>query len=225
MKIKSNGKTDKLQQVEDILLRVAQQSAENETAWKEFRRLHAENEIKWAESQHKWEEARVESQRKWDELRRESRKQWGDLINKLGTFAEDIVAPGLPGIAKRYFGIDPVLRFTVRSSIRHVKTGQTREFDGIVVGETKWLLNETKSNPRPEYVADFIDLLKDINGYFPEYSHLAFIPIFSSMYLDPSLMTHLTRHGIYAAQMRDDVIDLYNFEDMQKSSGQPIHLK
>jgi hypothetical protein len=31
---------------------------------------------------------------------------WGELANKMGTLVEDIVAPNIPRIAKRYFGAE-----------------------------------------------------------------------------------------------------------------------
>jgi len=38
------------------------------------------------------------------EDRKRMNKQWGDLANRLGTLAEDIVAPNIPRIVRDYFG-------------------------------------------------------------------------------------------------------------------------
>jgi len=46
------------------------------------------------------------------EFKREMNKCWGDLANKMGTLAEDIVAPNISGIAREYFGCSDIKDFT-----------------------------------------------------------------------------------------------------------------
>ena len=41
-----------------------------------------------------------------NEDRKRMNKMWGEFANKMGTLVEDIVAPNIPGIAKRYFGAE-----------------------------------------------------------------------------------------------------------------------
>jgi hypothetical protein len=62
--------------------------------------------------------AQVRTQQNLDQLSREMRefkddrlaadtrldRRWGELANKMGTLAEDIVAPGIPAIFQRAFG-------------------------------------------------------------------------------------------------------------------------
>jgi len=33
-------------------------------------------------------------------------RKWGDLVNKMGTLVEDMVAPNIPGVAEEYFGTE-----------------------------------------------------------------------------------------------------------------------
>jgi hypothetical protein len=77
------------------------------------------------------------------------------------------------------------------------------------------IINETKSTPRIDYINDFIDVLKEITDYFPEYRDKQIIPIFSSLYLPEDIVDYLTRNKIYAMGMNDDTMDLLNFEKVK----------
>jgi hypothetical protein len=152
----------------------------------------------------------------------EMNKRWGDLANKMGTLAEDIVAPNISGIAREYFGCKDLDFFGVRIRKRNTKdASKVREFDVIAVCDDKVIINETKSNPKIEYINEFINVLKEIYDYFPEYRGKKIIPIFSSLYIPEDLVTYLTKNRIYAMAMKDDTMDLLNFEqvvdDVKKS--------
>jgi gas vesicle protein len=149
--------------------------------------------------------------------RAEMNKRWGEITNKLGTFAEDMVAPNIKGIAKRYFGCEDFDFFGVRVKKRHSKDkSKRREFDCIAVCEDMVILNETKANPKIEYINDFIDVLKEFYDYFPEYKDKKLIPIFASMYLGDDLVSYLTKNGIYAMAIKEDTMDLLNYENVAK---------
>jgi len=145
----------------------------------------------------------------------EMNKRWGDLANKMGTLAEDIVAPNISGIAREYFGCKDLDFFGVRIRKRNTKdASKVREFDVIAVCDDKVIINETKSNPKIEYINEFISVLKEIYDYFPEYRGKKVIPIFSSLYIPEDLVTYLTKNRIYAMAMKDDTMDLLNFEQV-----------
>jgi hypothetical protein len=145
----------------------------------------------------------------------EMNKRWGDLANKMGTLAEDIVAPNISGIAREYFGCSDIKDFMVRRRKRNTKdASKVREFDVIAVCDDKVIINETKSNPKIEYINEFINVLKEIYDYFPEYRGKKVIPIFSSLYIPEDLVTYLTKNRIYAMAMKDDTMDLLNFEQV-----------
>jgi len=156
------------------------------------------------------------------EFKREMNKRWGELANKMGTLVEDIVAPNISGIAREYFGCSDIKDFMVRRRKRNTKdASKVREFDVIAVCDDKVIINETKSNPKIEYINEFINVLKEIYDYFPEYRGKKIIPIFSSLYIPEDLVTYLTKNRIYAMAMKDDTMDLLNFEqvvdDVKKS--------
>ena len=133
------------------------------------------------------------------EFKDEMNKRWGELANKMGTLAEDIVAPNISGIAREYFGCSDIKDFMVRRRKKNTKdASKVREFDVIAVCDDKVIINETKSNPKIEYINEFINVLKEIYDYFPEYKDKKIIPIFSSLYIPEDLVTYLTKNRIYA---------------------------
>ncbi len=154
------------------------------------------------------------------EDRKRMNKQWGDLANRLGTIAEDIVAPNIEGVVQRYFGCSELDSLMVRYRKRHPKDRkQRREFDVIALWENHVLLNETKSMPKLEYVQAFIEFLrsKAFFDFFPEYLGRTLIPVFSSLYLPEDIVQVLTRAGVYAMAMSDDSMDLLNFDQVSPS--------
>ena len=140
-------------------------------------------------------------------------KQWGDLANRLGTVAEDIVAPNIPRIAKDYFNCEILEDFSIRRRVTNKEDPtKVREFDVIVKCKNFVIVNDTKSSPRISYIDGFIRLLDELFDYFPEYKGLRVIPIFSSFSVPDVLLNYLTKNKIYAMAMKDDTMDLLNPE-------------
>jgi hypothetical protein len=155
-----------------------------------------------------------------DESMRQSRemnKRWGDLANRLGTVVEDMVAPNIPGIMARYFGVEEPDLLMVRPRKKHpLDQARRREFDVIAVAGNRVFLNETRSRLKTEDIISFSTDYREVVEYFPEYSNHEIIPIMSSLYLTEDLVTLLTRHGIYTMAMSDDTMDLLNAQELQK---------
>ncbi len=155
------------------------------------------------------EAIRIADQKAWNQ-------RWGELANRLGTIAEDIVAPNLPRIARDYFGVSTILDFTTRRKVRNRHDpARQREFDAIAVGEEKVLISETKATPRIEYVKQFRQALAELDDYLPEYTGKIIIPIFASLSLGNEVLAYLTRHGIYGMAMGDETMELLNYEEIQ----------
>ncbi len=152
--------------------------------------------------------------------RRELNKKWGELANRLGTVAEDMVAPNLPRIAREHFGcLEPYDDFMVRRYVRHkVDSSKEREFDVIVVYPETVLINETQTTPRINYINDFIEVIADIHGYFPEYRGKRIIPLFASFSVPDHLLRYLTKQKIYALGMGADTMELLNFEQLAQAN-------
>ncbi|MFN3533513.1 MAG: hypothetical protein ACK41Q_13550 [Candidatus Brocadia sp.] len=151
-----------------------------------------------------------------DEMREDRRKmykKWGEIANKMGTVVEDIVAPNIPRIAQEYFGCKDLEFFGLRVHKRNAKDrSKSREFDIIAVSDDTVIVNETKSSPRIDYINEFRETVKEIYDYFPEYREKKVIPIFSSLSIPESVVTYLTKIKIYAMAMKDDTMELLNYE-------------
>ncbi len=166
------------------------------------------------------EEMQIDREQFKEEMRTERKnmnKSWGDLANKMGTIVEDIVAPSIPYLAGVYFGCleDDLEDFMVRRWIRNKRDrSKRREFDVVAVYSDKVLLSETKSTPRISYIDDFIENLPEIKDYFPEFEGKRIIPIFASLYMGQDVINYLTRHGIYAMIMGEEMMDLVNFNEL-----------
>jgi uncharacterized coiled-coil protein SlyX len=150
-----------------------------------------------------------------DEMKYENRRmnrRWGEISNKLGSIAEDIAAPGLYGIIKRYFLKELDKRMDTLY-IRNAKDKKlVREFDVIAVTEELFFVCEIKSTPRSDYIKDFVDLVSSdkIYEYFPEHKDKTLVPVFSSFDLPEDVVRYLSKHKILAMAMGEDHIDIVN---------------
>ncbi len=159
-----------------------------------------------------------------DEMREDRKKiykKWGEIANKMGTVVEDIVAPNIPSVVKQYFHCKDMEFFGLRVTKRDLKNkANSREFDIIAVFDDKLLINETKTTPRIDYIDAFKETLSEIYDYFPEYSGKKIIPIFSSLYIPDKVAMYLTKMKIYAMAMKDDSMELLNYEGIAANQDQ-----
>ncbi|MCF8108186.1 MAG: hypothetical protein K9J81_04245 [Desulfohalobiaceae bacterium] len=152
--------------------------------------------------------------------KKENDRRWGDLVNKLGTLVEDIVAPSLPRIVKDDFGFADIDRVLICLRVRDKRKGTVAEFDAILVAGDTVFINETKSRPRQEHVDEFLDKLQRIDVYLPEYAGMERIPLFSSLAIPEDLLQYLSKNGIYALGMGEDVMEVLNLEQVKARSRQ-----
>jgi len=153
-------------------------------------------------------------------------RQWGDLANKLGTVVEDIVLPNIPRIAEVYFECKELDYIAVRVKKRSVTDRSRRkEFDAIAVCRGIFILNETKSSPELRDVDKLVEFVesRELFDYFPEYKEYRICPVFSSLYLDDSFVEYLSRKGVYALTMKDDTMEIVNFDSITSPPGQYRH--
>jgi hypothetical protein len=143
-------------------------------------------------------------------------KRWGELANKMGTIVEDIVAPGLRGVARQYFGVEEFDYFSPRITMRNKDRSKTREFDLIAETEDYFFIVETKATPRTEYISDFIKFLPELGVWFPASREKKLIPIFASIYLSDQNIRYLTSNNIIAMATSEDGMDIYNKELLSK---------
>lgn len=160
-----------------------------------------------------------------EEQKREAREhalEMARIADRIGRFAEDIVTPNLPRIAREIFGITQVDFSGRRVEKRHAADpGKFREFDFVLAGQHKLLVNETKSTARLKYFDEFAATLKEIDCYFPEYKGWTVIPIFASLELSPEFVRRLTRLKIYGMALGDRTMELLNVAEVSGRRNGP----
>lgn len=154
-----------------------------------------------------------------EETREENRRmnrRWGELANKMGTLAEDLVAPSVPRILSEVVGCPEgqMAFLTVRSS-RRLPSGESREFDVISGCGDVLLINETKTRLGPRDVDDFIHTLGRAREFLPEYAERRIVGALASFYVDPSIVTFGERQGLIMLGMDDDVMAVLNSDALR----------
>ena len=180
----------------------------------ELERVVAQTRKEMSESKAELERVVEQTRKEMSESKAELNKKWGDLANKLGTVVEDIVAPNIPTIAKKYFKVEQIQRLMVNLYIESESLKKGKEFDLILVAKGLVILNETKTTVRQNYLEDFIQSLPEFFEFFPELKGRKLIPIFSSMSFTPPQLAYLTKHKIYAMSMSGDTMELLNFDEI-----------
>ncbi len=123
-------------------------------------------------------------------------RRWGELANKMGTLAEDLVAPGIPGVFRDVFHVeDPEWRVRVHARSRKDRS-RRKEFDVVAWGGEVFLVNETKSQARPEDIEPLLRTLAETRDFFAEAETLRIVGSLASFYVDPSLVRAAEREGL-----------------------------
>jgi len=193
---------------------VAQTRKEMSESKAELERVVEQTRKEMSESKAELERVVAQTRKEMSESKAELNKKWGDLANKLGTVVEDIVAPNIPTIAKKYFKVEEIQRMMMNLYIRSESLKKEKEFDLILVAKDLVILNETKTTVRQNYLEEFIQSLPEFFEFFPELKGRKLIPIFSSMSFTPPQLAYLTKHKIYAMSMSGDTMELLNFDEI-----------
>ncbi len=144
--------------------------------------------------------------------RKHMNRKWGELANKMGTVVEDIVAPSLGGIARDYFKVDEFDFFAVRLKKKNHDKSVRREFDVVAESRDLFFVVETKATPRTEYIRKFIEFVPELASWFPDAKGKKIIPVFASLYLSEDSVKYLTNNNVFAMAMKEDNMDLLNFQ-------------
>ncbi len=145
--------------------------------------------------------------------RREMNKKWGELANKMGTMAEDLVAPSIPRILRETVGCpdDHVDRVAVRVRVTHpADRHRMREFDVMAVCGDYVLINETRSRLTTQYVEDFVQRLPEARDFFPEYADKKFIGSVASLYVEENVVRYGEQQGVIVLGFGEDVMEVLN---------------
>lgn len=151
--------------------------------------------------------------------RRDMDKKWGEVTNKLGTFAEDFVAPNIPRIAREQFGFPGIDFFMPRVDRRNPQDkSQNFEFDTLVINDEvkKVILTEAKFTVRMDYLKGMLKVIENFRISFPEYADYELITIFASMSIQKDQVNYLTSKNIYAMALGEENMELLNYEELSQ---------
>ena len=138
-------------------------------------------------------------------------RQWGDLANKMGTLAEDLVAPSVPRILRDYVGCPESGVEFVTVRFRGKKTtGEMQEFDVLAGCGNTLLINETKTTLRPKDVDEFVAMLAQAREFIPEYAGRRIVGVLASFYIDPTLTRYGERQGLIMLGATEGIMEVLN---------------
>jgi DNA repair exonuclease SbcCD ATPase subunit len=164
-----------------------------------------ENRKRSAEFDRRWEVQRKENHK----ILKDMKKQWGDLANKMGTVAEDVVAPNIPRLALEEFGFSKVNDLMVRASRASRRgTSRTAEFDIVCAGPEKVIVAEVKSTPTVEKIREVPERIKEFYDFYPEYEGLELIPVVASWSFPKRLLVEVSACGLYGLAMGEETMDI-----------------
>ncbi len=84
-------------------------------------------------------------QEEMKEFKKDMNKRWGDVANRLGTLAEDLIAPNLPGLVKKEFGFDEPCFLGLRLKKRSKEHNIHGEVDCLLKYDDHVFVCEVKS--------------------------------------------------------------------------------
>jgi len=165
-------------------------------------------------------------QKEMHQSRIEMRRMWGELSNRLGTMAEDLVAPSVPRILRSVVGCPDEVVDTIAVRVRkqlRTDPSRAREFDVVAMCGDYVLINETKGRLAPEDVKPFVDRLATVREFFPEfagkrvigaiaslYVDESLVGAIASLYVDESLVRYAEKQGLIVLGFGEDVMDVLN---------------
>ena len=157
--------------------------------------------------------------RKLDQITADMNHKWGELANKMGTLAEDIVAPGFPYLIERSFGV-PVEDIAARRRTKD-PDGNSWEFDVVArAGDYFFVVDIKSSYNRTEYLDYFQNtLLPKAYELLLEFKMKKYrlLGCIAAIRLESSIVKKASDMGILAISMGGGYLDFLNFEEVKKT--------
>jgi hypothetical protein len=148
-----------------------------------------------------------------DNVERDSRalrQEMARLSNKMGTLAEDLVAPSVPRILQEVVNCSEIPAMLGVRIRKRLPDGRSQEYDVVAICGDYLLINETKSRLRPEDIPAFIERLREVRTFLPEYADKQIVGALATFYVDPSLIAYVERQGLIMLGVVDGLMQLLN---------------
>ncbi|MBI3763815.1 MAG: hypothetical protein HY260_18375 [Chloroflexi bacterium] len=204
-------------ELEDLLAEVLRLQARTqlqvEQTSREMRASRERSEAEMRDFKAEMRASRERSEAERHDFKIENNKRWGELANKLGTLAEDIVAPSVPRILRDVVPCpeDEIDFMAVRVRRRHTSdSGRSQEFDVVAICGEHVLLNETRTRLKPGDVDEFVETLSKAREFFPEYDDKKIIGAIASLYVDETVVRHGEKQGVLVLGLGEDLMDVLN---------------
>ena len=210
---------ERLNYLDGIMAELARAQVQSEIAFKAsgvrmdalFKKMDAESaKMKEDTAKMKEDTAKMkEDTAKMKEDTRRMKQVWGDLANKMGTVAEDVVAPNIPRLAVEEFGFREVEDLMVRAR-RVSRRGEKRhrEWDVVCSGPEKVMVVDVKSTPTLDKIREVPARLAEFVDFFPEYEGRELIGLFASWSIAPPLLPAISEAGLYGIAMGEDTMEI-----------------
>jgi len=140
-----------------------------------------------------------------------ARQRDAELSDKMGTLAEDMVAPSIPRILAEIIGCTDTPRMEGVRMRKKIADGRVKEYDVVAVCADFILVNETKTRLRPADITEMAEhLTQEVHDFWPEYTNKTIIGSLAALYVDPSLVTHGERHGLIILGVQEGLMTILN---------------
>ena len=185
------------------------QIKENQREIKELRESQKETDRQIKENQREIKELR-ESQKETDKYIKNLAREIGRVSDSYGKFVEGMVEPSVVNFAESSgYSISGVLK-----RVKKKAGDKFAEFDIVILcekgSELSVFIIEAKSSSGVNEVKEFIEKLKDISVYFPEYSGHNFYGVFASSWYGEGLNIYAQREGLWFFGPKDGVFGVLN---------------
>ncbi|MFN3480658.1 MAG: hypothetical protein ACK415_09760, partial [Thermodesulfovibrionales bacterium] len=158
------------------------------------------------------EEMRVFREEMREETKRKN-KEWSNLAKKMGTLVEDLIAPALRPVLKKYFKCDVSLE---GQRMFRRKNGVDYEIDAIAACDDKVFMIEARSTPRDSDIKEIEEKAEKFFDFFSEFTGKELIIIFGSIAFPENVIKYASRAGIYVMGWREwEYMDILNFDDLR----------
>ena len=145
---------------------------------------------------------------------RQRNREWTNLAKKMGTLVEDLIAPALRPVLKKYFDCEVTMEG--QRMFRRIE-GNDYEIDAIAACDDKVFMVEVRSTPRLQDVSEFVDKSKRFFDFFPEYKGKRLIIIFGSITFPERVIEEASKSGIYVLAWKEwDYLDILNFDRVKQ---------